>query len=184
MSARSPDFQAMPEAAVVLAAQAGDRVAFTELVRRSEGWLRALLRRFCDDSGEADDLAQETLFRAWRQLHKLREPQAFNGWLRKLAVNRFVDQRRLKQLVVDGSARADDLSGNDAPHHSVIAQVDVERLLKLLSESERMCIVLNLGEGLSHADIVALSGIPLGTVKSHIARGLAKLRRHLGESNG
>ena len=166
------------------AAQAGDRAAFTELVQRRQGWLRALLLQLCGRADEADDLAQETFLRAWRRLSQLRDLNAFSGWLRSIAVRLFVDSRRRARLEdgeleeTEGSASAD-----PAPDRAVGAKIDLERALALLTSRERLCIVLNLGEGLSHAEIERMTKLPLGTVKSHIARGTQKIRQTFGAAH-
>lgn len=178
------DARNLPEYTLILAAQARDRIAFTELVRRREGWLRALLRKLCGDPQLADDLAQETFLRAWQRLARLREPRAFGAWLRRLAVNLFIDARRLKQADFDELSIADELATTtSSPSEIAQSELDLERALALLSAAERMCIVLNLGEGMSHAEIELATSIPLGTVKSHILRGTTKLRRTFGDSN-
>ena len=59
------------------------------------------------------------------------------------------------------------------------AKIDLERALARLSDAERLCVTLNHGEGLSHSEIVDMTGLPLGTVKSHVLRGTEKLRRML-----
>jgi RNA polymerase sigma factor (sigma-70 family) len=172
---------ALPESTLILAAQARDRIAFEELVRRRERWLRALLRRLCGNAQQADDLAQETFLRAWQSIARLREPGAFGGWLRRLAVRLFIDDRRLLQPNIDDGIALDAIASADpTPNRNAEAQVDLERSLTLLSPAERLCIVLNLGEGMSHAEIEQATGIPLGTIKSHILRGTTKLRRALG----
>jgi RNA polymerase sigma factor (sigma-70 family) len=182
VSARRADFRILPEAALVLAAQARDRAAFSELVRRREAWLRQLLRQMTGNAAEADDLAQEVFMRAWKRLHALRETGAFGGWLRRLAVNLFIDARRIKR---ETSEIAEDAPSEEvAPERTAGARIDLERALALLSPAERLCVTLNLGEGLSHGEIVEATGMPLGTVKSHVARGTARLRRMLGESHG
>ena len=175
------DLARTSEAVLVRAAQAGDRAAFAELVQRRQGWLRALLRQMCGDAAEADDLAQETFLRAWRRLSQLRDANAFSGWLRSMAVRLFVDSRRRLMLEVDEMEALDDnASADPTPDHAVGARIDLERALAVLAPRERLCIVLNLAEGLSHAEIGQITELPLGTVKSHIARGLQKVRRTFG----
>jgi RNA polymerase sigma-70 factor (ECF subfamily) len=174
----------LPESTLILAAQARDRTAFTELVRRREGWLRALLRKLSGDPQLADDLAQETLLRAWQRLGRLREPRAFGVWLRRLAVNLFIDAQRLKQADFAEAGTLDELASTmPSPSEAAQSELDLEHTLALLSAAERLCIVLNLGEGMSHAEIEHATAIPLGTVKSHILRGTTKLRRLLGEDD-
>lgn len=174
----------LPESTLVLAAQLRDRVAFEELVRRREHWLRALLRRVCGNPQQADDLAQDAFLRAWQSIANLREPAAFAGWLRRLAVHLFIDARRLKQADLESAATLESLASDEpSPMRAAQAQFDLERALALLSDTERLCVVLNLGEGLSHGEIEHATGIALGTVKSHILRGTMKLRRTLGENH-
>ncbi len=170
------------EAVLVRAAQAGDHIAFAELVRRRQGWLRGLLVHLCGQAAEADDLSQEVFVRAWQRLSQLREPNAFSGWLRSLAVRLFVDGRRRVRLAIDESdALEKHISADPLPDCVVGARIDLERALALLAPPERLCVVLNLGEGLSHAEIEQMTGLPLGTVKSHIARGTQRIRRALGD---
>ena len=174
----------LPESVLILAAQARDRIAFAELVRRRESWLRALLRKLSGDPQLADDLAQETFLRAWQRLGRLREPRAFGMWLRRLAVNLFIDARRLKQADFEDAEALDELaSAMPTPSEAVQSELDLARTLALLSAAERLCIVLNLGEGMSHAEIEQATAIPLGTVKSHIQRGTMKIRRLHGEND-
>ena len=82
------------EAVVVVLAAAGDDAAFTELVRRRQSLIRSLLRRLCGQAALADDLSQQTFLQAWQRLHTLREPAAFGGWLRQIAVNTWFSHLR------------------------------------------------------------------------------------------
>jgi RNA polymerase sigma-70 factor (ECF subfamily) len=178
------DLRSASEAALVIAAQARDERAFAELIRRRQGWLRALFVRLCGSAAEADDLAQDTFIRAWDKIGDLRQPLAFGGWLRRLAVMRLLQSRRRKSLdtrPADGNALP---SNGPAPDSIASARLDLARALAVLSPAERLCIVLNLGEGMSHGEIEAATGLPLGTIKSHIARGQAKLRRASGDPDG
>jgi RNA polymerase sigma-70 factor (ECF subfamily) len=70
-------------------------------------------------------------------------------------------------------------SEGSTPEAAAGAKIDVERALARLSDAERLCVSLNHGEGLSHSEIVEMTGLPLGTVKSHVLRGTEKLRRML-----
>ena len=100
--------------------------------------------------------------------------------MRQLALRAFIDARRRKGIDLGADS---EMSATEAIDSDVAARarIDLERALLLLSPAERACIVLNLGEGLSHAEIARLLSMPLGTVKSSILRGTAKLRRLLGD---
>jgi len=168
------------EAALIVAAQAKDQAAFGELVKRRQGWARALLRRMCNSHAEADDLAQEAFIKAWDRLRDLETPAAFPGWFRRIAVTTFLMAKRRQKAVFevidDASPIADETS---TPEAAAGAKIDLEKALARLSDAERLCVTLNHGEGLSHSEIVELTGLPLGTVKSHVLRGTEKLRRLL-----
>ena len=64
------------------------------------------------------------------------------------------------------------------------AVLDIDRALDLLRPAERLCVVLSFSEGMSHAEIAAETGFKLGTVKSHLTRGTAKLRTLLEPVQG
>jgi len=169
------------EAALIVAAQARDQAAFGELVKRRQGWARALLRKMCQSHAEADDLAQEAFIKAWDRLRDLETPAAFPGWFRRIAVTTFLMAKRRQKAVFEEideavSPLADETS---TPEAQAGAKIDLEKALARLSDAERLCVTLNHGEGLSHGEIVEMTGLPLGTVKSHVLRGTEKLRRML-----
>ena len=162
-----------PEALIVSLASRGDRDAFAELVRRRQSWLRNLLRRFCGDANLADDLSQQVFLKAWRKIRQLKDANRFGTWLRQIAVNEWLQARR----------RADPLEGADdvdntppATFDSGGIALDLDRALSILSYPVSLCIVLSYYERMTHEEIAALTGIKLGTVKSHIRRGSERLR--------
>lgn len=170
------------EAALILAAQARDQAAFGELVRRRQGWARSLLRRMCRDDSEADDLAQEAFVKAWQRLADLETPAAFPGWFRRVAVTTFLMAKRKQRAIfesIDDEAAIQLVSEDSLPDSIAGARIDLQRALGRLSDGERVCVTLNHGEGLSHAEIVEMTGFALGTVKSHCQRGSEKLRKML-----
>lgn len=168
------------EAALILAAQVQDQAAFGELVRRRQGWARALLRRMCGNAAEADDLAQDAFMKAWDKLRDLESPAAFPGWFRRIAVTTFLMAKRRQRAVFEEIDDASPIASEDStPEAAAGAKIDLEKALARLSDAERLCVTLNHGEGLSHGEIVEITGLPLGTVKSHVLRGTDKLRRML-----
>lgn len=168
------------EAALIIAAQARDQAAFGELVKRRQGWARGLLRRMCRSHAEADDLAQEAFIKAWERLNDLENPAAFPGWFRRVAVTTFLMAKRRQKAVFEEIDDANPVAAEDSsPEAQAGAKIDLEKALARLSDAERLCVTLNHGEGLSHSEIVEITGLPLGTVKSHVLRGTEKLRRML-----
>lgn len=172
----------MAEAAVVSRAQRGDDAAFNELVLRRQGRLRDLLRRLCGSRDLADDLAQQSFLQAWRTLGGLREPAAFGGWLRRIAVRTWLQEARRARLINDADFDLASATVPDPAHppERVSDRLDLDQALGRLAGPERLCVILSYAEGLSHAEIADATGLPLGTVKSHVARGGSKLKAWLG----
>lgn len=165
------------EAAIVSLARLGDRACFEELVRRRQSHIRNLLRRLCRDPGLADDLSQQAFLDAWRRLASLREPDAFGAWLRRIAVNQWLQHLRRGRSAE--SAFDERCTVSIAVREPASEQIDLDRALEQLPAMVRLCIVLAHSEGMSHPEIAATLELPLGTVKSHIARGTARLRQTL-----
>lgn len=161
-----------PEPLVVRLATLGDRRAFEELVRRRQSWVRNLMRRLSRDASLADDLAQQVFIRVWRTLGQLQDPLRFPGWLKRLAVNVWLQHHRKSDPLAGGET----LDAHEEPiEHSTGAALDVDRALALLPSPVRLCIVLSYHAEMSHAEIAEAASLPLGTVKSHIRRGTEKL---------
>jgi RNA polymerase sigma factor (sigma-70 family) len=175
------------EAAVAALAIAGDDAAFGELVRRRQSSIRNLLRRLCRDPALADDLSQAAFLQAWRSLSALQSPGAFGGWLRKICINvwlQHVRRRRNERSSPEASAASAteasaEVAGLQFDDPALAEKLDLDRALALLPEDVRLCIVLAYSERMSHREISQASGLPLGTVKSHIARGSVRLRQIL-----
>ncbi len=177
MSVSSPanELASAGESVLVALARTGDRPAFAELVKRRQTTIRHLLRRLSRDQALADDLAQETFLQAWRQLNGLHSIGAFGGWLRQIAVNIWLQHlRRDKQFdALDDTAEPVSAAIYDSE------QLDLLAALVQLQPITRLCIVLSYHEGMSHGEVAAATQLPLGTVKSHIVRGTARLRELL-----
>jgi RNA polymerase sigma-70 factor (ECF subfamily) len=165
------------EATVVGLAMTGDDDAFSELVRRRQGSIRGLLRGMTGSASTADDLAQDAFVQAWRKIRSLRTPAAFSGWLRQIAVNVFLQHIRRADAPTDQATLDEERAAGAARDTDL--EIDLQRVLAELRPIERLCIVLSYQEGLSHSEIVEATGLPSGTVKSHISRGSARLRESL-----
>lgn len=158
-----------------------DRRAFEQLMRRHQGMVRAQLRRLLHgDQARADDLAQETFLLAWRKLDQFRGEARFSTWLYRIAYSCFLQARR------KGSSAADDID-RDAPDQRISPpdaadlRLDVERAMRRLSAAEHEVLLHVVQLGLSHDEAAYVLAMPLGTVKSHMNRGKARLRALLAD---
>ena len=165
------------DAALAQDAASGQEAAFEALVRRYQGTVRGLTRRLARRPVEADDLAQVAFLTAWRKIGTYRGG-SFKAWLCTIAYREFLQARRKQKPEVefDESAHviAFDVSAARMADH-----MDLDKALKALPENQRICVVLCVAAGLSHAEASGATGFPLGTVKSHVNRGVAALRKQL-----
>lgn len=156
-----------------------DRQAFTQLVRRHQGLVRAQLRRLTGgDTAWADDLAQETFLLAWRKLSLFRGEARFSTWLFRVAHNCFLQARRRRAVTREVGLEEEHAAGL-TEHPQQALKVDLQRALQGLPEAERMVLLYHAQLGLSHEETAAITGLPLGTVKTHATRGKARLRQQL-----
>lgn len=177
--AGADDMQA--ERTLVLAAQAGDAVAFAGLVRRHQRRAYAVARSIVLTHDDAEDAVQEGFLHAFRALERFRPEQAFGAWLHRIVANAALDIARRKKV-----RDADELPETLASPHRDPAEADELRMrltqaLETLGERQRSVIVLHDIEGYKHAEIGALLGIPEGTARSDLHHARAHLRRILGD---
>ena len=164
-------------------AAAGERRAFGELVRRHGSAIRGLLRRMGAQAAEADDTAQDAFLAAFERIAEFRGEGTFAGWVKKIAARQYLRRlqrdRKLTAFAQEDVEEEADVSAGDADH-----RIDLDEALKVLSAAERVCVSMCYGAGLSHGEAAEALNLPLGTVKSHVKRGLEKLRARLAPGDG
>jgi RNA polymerase sigma-70 factor (ECF subfamily) len=169
------------DAALIARVLAGDdRQAFAALVRRHQSAVRNLLRRLtAGQHALADDLAQETFLQAYRKLGQFRADAQFATWLHRIATNVWLQHLRARhaETALEELPPAADIVDDSAPAADL--QLDMARAFALLSPAERAALVQCYHLDLSHEQAAAALRCPLGTLKSHIARGKQKLKAHL-----
>jgi len=152
-----------------------DRGAFAALVNRHQPAVRGLLRRLCaGDAAAADDLAQETFVRAFRGLARFRGGARLSTWLHRIAYNVFLTERT--RAATPALAPPDEGRAHDPE-----LRYDVEHAMSALRPPEVAALTLSYVHRCSHEEIADVLGCPVGTVKTHIARGKERLRGLLGD---
>lgn len=175
------ELAAAAEPLVIALACTGDASAFAELVKRRHARVRKFMYHLCRQPALGDDLAQQVFLNAWRALPSLRTAAAFDGWLKKVMVTTWLEEVRKRRIATTTDVDPDGMGGAGAAMaETTAARLDLDAALARLPHDVRLCVVLSYNDGLSHPEIAELTGLPLGTVKSHIARGAARLRELLG----
>jgi len=167
------------EAQWVLRAQCGDREALELLLRAVQPQLRRYLQRLVGASS-ADDVLQEALILVSRKLRWLEAPEAFRPWAYRVASR--VAFRHLKKEKRWSDQVRDEAVLDDLPAaESAVPPEPLPELLQseALSPASRAVLVLHFQEEISLPEVAAILEIPLGTVKSRLAYGLAALRKKL-----
>jgi len=167
---------------LVEAARAGSAGAFARLVERHQQPLRAFLRRTCGDWALADDLAQETFLTAWSRIGRLEAGASVRAWLCGIGYNKHLTALRGAGR---GRAREKSYEAEKAPPCGAMTdeRLTLEAALSELAPDQRACVALCLAADFSHAEAAEALGLPLGTVKSHVMRGRARLLAVLGGSD-
>jgi RNA polymerase sigma-70 factor (ECF subfamily) len=169
-------------------ARDGDLDAFNDLVVLYQDQLFALVVRMVPDRDQASDAVQEAFFSAFRNMHTFRGGSV-KAWLNRICVNAAMDtQRAKKRRPVQPYPELEDDSwqppaGADAdPERTAVLAERTRALntaLSTITDDQRAAIVLYDVEGYDYAEIAAMTGVSLGTVKSRIHRGRLALRDRL-----
>jgi RNA polymerase sigma factor (sigma-70 family) len=162
-----------------------DNKAFGELVSMHQSHVRGFLRRLCKTDSIADDLAQDTFVIAYRQLAKFKGSGSFEGWLLRIAYRCFLQNYRQQKQLKRFYEFLTQQQSNDADifMNKPEDKLDLERGLAKLEPIQAAAITLNLSMGYSHAEVSLILEIPLGTAKSHITRGMERLRQLISDSD-
>ena len=160
----------------------GSDLAFNLLIERHQKAVRGFLRRMMADAADADDMAQETFLAAWEGARQFRGAASVRSWLCAIAWRKAKSAQRswLARRAREASYHAE-VSRDDGVHASEEDRIAVRAALLKLPVEQRAAVALCLAEGFSHSEAAEALGAPLGTVKSHVTRGKARLLEVLGE---
>jgi RNA polymerase sigma-70 factor (ECF subfamily) len=179
---------------------AGLHIFFAEKVERLTDRLYGTALRLTRNSDDAEDLVAETVAKAWAKLGKLSDPQSFDAWIQRILTNTFVSEWRHRRASPEVAMEPEPEDGGDepfslyeklhqpfllwwtTPEEEVIAKLlreDMDRALDALPDAFRIAVVLVDVEGYSYGEAAELLGVPIGTVRSRLARARAQLQRAL-----
>lgn len=176
-----------PARLIVRIAASQDRTAFAQLFVHYAPRVKAMMMRRGATADKADDLAQETLLRLWRKAGQFDPARASaSAWVYTIARNVSVDLGRREKVAATWLGEQhppDEADPNEPEQHLLVAEQEdiVRSSIAALPEDQQRVVRLSFFDGLAHAEIADLLGIPLGTVKSRIRLALGRLRERLGE---
>lgn len=176
---------------LVAAAAAGDRRALDDLLRAHYDRIYAVCRRITGSDADAADAAQEALIKIVRSLPTFDGRAAFSTWAYRIATNSSLDElrRRRRRPTLERHDPADErhsepIDPDAGPRVEAIAdRLAIDAALAQVPETFRVPLVLRDVGDLDYAEIAEALDVPVGTVKSRIARGRAALVEILGSGN-
>ncbi len=172
---------------IVDAVLAGDKQAYAGIVDRYKNKLYGLFRKMGLSEADAQDLTQETLFKAYRKLDTQRPEQSFSAWMHTIALNLFRDRGRRKIPVPHEPILETPAPKKDTPEESLMRtelREELDRLLDMLPEHYRLAMVLRYTGQLSHEEIAELTGMSLGQVNNALYRAKSSLRGKIKAKEG
>ena len=184
--------------ALVRRVKKGDYAAFDLLVLKYQSRVIAISIKYVKDVQLAEDIAQESFFKAYKSIGTFREESAFYTWLYRIAANtaiNYLSSKKRKSELLESEVSnkegevidAFDLPGGDSPEDILAANSLREEIFKGMSnlpEEIRTAVTLREFEGLSYEEIASIIDCPLGTVRSRIFRGRELLQKAISEENG
>jgi RNA polymerase sigma factor (sigma-70 family) len=174
------------EQRLIAEARAGDKLAYTQLLRRHQAVAFRAAYLISGSAAEAEDATQEACVKAWLALPSFRPASPFRPWLVQIAVNEARNRRRragrqagLTLRLVDDPARAG--SGPSAETEALVAEerARLAAALRTLREDDQLVIAARYLLGLSETEAALALGLRRGTVKSRLSRALERLRAQL-----
>jgi RNA polymerase sigma-70 factor (ECF subfamily) len=182
---RPPELQANSASKELLdllsAVSRGDRAAFAELYRRTSAKLYGISLRLLGSEAEAQDVLQEVYVLVWQKAGRF-DPNKASAitWLAVLTRNKAIDRLRSPRIGREGIEAAADVEDDSPSAFDIIGEQDdsarLGRCLDELDERARGAIRAAFLDGHTYPQLAEREGVPLGTMKSWIRRGLARLR--------
>ncbi len=177
----SPGFRLTsdPDELLLIRISRGDMAAVSTLVSRKMPKLLSLARRMLGDASEAEDVAQETLLRTWKQAANWVPGRArIDTWMHRVALNLCYDRLRRRRDSVS-SDEIEIADGRDSAHAQIEQAQSARRLqaaIAALPERQRTAITLSYYQEMSNIDGAALMGVSVEALESLLARARRNLR--------
>lgn len=162
-----------------------DKTAVEECLNSYGGLVWALARRMCPNTEDAEDAVQEIFIDVWKNAERFDASQASEAtFVAMIARRRLIDRLRKskRQPAVDSleDMLIEPVKADDEQLQTIVEAKQAAEAMNALRPEQRQVLQLSIYQGLSHQEISNLTGMPIGTVKSHARRGLIQIREVLG----
>ncbi len=147
-----------------------------ELKEQQEPLRRFLLALCNGDSFKADDIAQEASVKAWISIDHFRGSSKFSTWLFKIAYNTWCDSMKVNEAACTIDCLEAKQQESDSEADEGFKYQDLYHAMSSLSPNEKVVILLFYMEDRTIKEIVSITGMPAGTIKSLLSRGRSKLK--------
>ena len=168
------------ESELVEASRSGDPVAFRAVVDRYKNGVLGVAVSLVRDLDDAEDVAQQTFVEAYQRLGELRDGARLGGWLRSIAHNRAVDLLRGRQRELAAIEAMAAPAMPQTPQDELADREENHRVWKAvhrLRKPQRETLILHYLSGFTLAEVAAILGVPVGTVKSRLSKARERLKR-------
>ena len=164
----------------------GDRAAVGECIDKYSGLVWSLARRFIANEADAEEAVQEIFLELWARADRYdRRRSGEATYISMLARRRLIDQLRKSGREPDRAPLQDvEQTLSRDGHLALEASAETRRIMNIMDSmnpEQRQVVHMSAWLGMSHAAIAERTSMPLGTVKSHLRRGIMKIREQLGE---
>lgn len=176
------------EALLILRAQKNDSAAIEALIYAYEKRVYNIAFRFMGNEADAWDMAQESLIKIYKNISSFKSHSLFSSWVYRLTANTCLDGLRKRKKTplsldhtIESGATYEDTINSSPEDYALAAErsKDIQIAIDSLSDEHKSVIIMRDISGLSYEEIAESLGISLGTVKSRISRGRAKLKEQL-----
>lgn len=161
----------------------GDRLTFGDYVRSRGGTLLRAAQAMTGNRADAEDLVQATLVKAYQSWSRITDPAALDTYVRRVMVNTHISGWRRRRVDEYPTDEIPDSPAADATGDSDLRDV-VQRAVDRLPRQMRAAVMLRYYDDMTEPEVAAAMGISVGTVKSTVARAVAKLREDTELSAG
>jgi RNA polymerase sigma-70 factor (ECF subfamily) len=176
---------------LVIACQKGDDEAFQELMHRNIQPIWNFIRQYAKTDDDAEDIAQDTFFKAWKHIKRFQADKAFRPWLYAIARNTALDHLKKRRASTFSELDGDDsdLSFADTLEDEELSpsetfelaelSAELEEAMSVLHPDHRAALVMHYRDQMTFDEIAVIMDKPMNTVKSWHRRAIGKLRGRL-----